>query len=131
MATEYIHASSKPARLGRKGSPGAGTLPSTRGAVITPLIGISSPAARQRKMPISLAGLDEDAILARIENGESIAAIAASLGVDRSTLSKWLNAAEHRSARARGPASGSSSLRRAGRTGTARRHRPLPARQGP
>jgi transcriptional regulator with XRE-family HTH domain len=101
MSAEYIHASSKPARLGRKVSPGAGTLPSTRGAVITPLIGISSPGARQRKTPVSLGGLDEAAILARIENGESIAAIAASLGADRSTLSRWLNAEEHRSARAR------------------------------
>ncbi len=74
---------------------------STRGAAITPLIAIGSPAARQRKGPISLAGLDEDAVLARIENGESIAAIASSLGADRSTLSRWLNADDHRSARAR------------------------------
>ena len=56
---------------------------------------------KPRKSPVSTRTLDEDAILARIENGESLAHVAASLGLDRSTLSKWLNADHHRSARAR------------------------------
>ena len=45
---------------------------------------------RSRKVSFTTATFREDTFLARIENDESIAAIAASLGADRSTLSKWL-----------------------------------------
>jgi hypothetical protein len=58
--------------------------------------------ANNRKGSFTTA-ISEDAILVRIENGESIAAISASMGAYRSTLSIWLNANEHRSARERGP----------------------------
>lgn len=46
-------------------------------------------------------GLTEDEIISAIEGGKSIARIAAELGVNRSTLSRWLRADEQRSARAR------------------------------
>lgn len=43
----------------------------------------------------------EDEIIARIEAGEMLTAIANSLGVDRANFNKWLNADTLRSARAR------------------------------
>lgn len=46
-------------------------------------------------------GLSEDEVICKIEDGQSIASIAASVGKDRSQLSKWLRADETRSARAR------------------------------
>jgi len=46
-------------------------------------------------------GLTEEQILERIEDGESLASIAASKGKVRSMLSKWIAADENRSARAR------------------------------
>jgi len=46
-------------------------------------------------------GLTEEAILERIEDGENLSAIAASVGKNRSMLAKWLAAEENRSARAR------------------------------
>lgn len=46
-------------------------------------------------------GLTEEDILAEIENGRSLTEIATALGHDKSMLSRWLNADEQRSARAR------------------------------
>jgi transposase-like protein len=46
-------------------------------------------------------GLTEDQVLQRIEAGESINQIAATLGVNRSNLWRWLEADSQRSARAK------------------------------
>lgn len=51
--------------------------------------------------PSEFYGLSCDDVLARIENGESIAAIAQSAGKTRAMLSRWLRADEDRSVRAR------------------------------
>ena len=61
----------------------------------------SKMPAKIRKKPVSTRDFDEEVILARIENGESIAQVAVTLDSDRSTLCKWLNASDQRSARAR------------------------------
>src|SRR6185437_4141663 len=57
----------------------------------------------------NFAGVSEDDIIRRIGDGEALAAIAASVGRARSTLSEWLNsddARAERSARARACAAG-------------------------
>lgn len=57
----------------------------------------------------NFAGLSEDDIIRRIEDGEALAAIAASVGRARSKLTEWLQADDtrwERSARARASAAG-------------------------
>ena len=51
--------------------------------------------------PAALVAIGEDAILQRIESGESQAEIARSLKIDAGDLSRWLRATDQRSARAR------------------------------
>jgi len=46
-------------------------------------------------------GLTEEQILERIEDGENLASIAASVGKNRSMLTRWIAQDEQRSARAR------------------------------
>jgi hypothetical protein len=46
-------------------------------------------------------GLTEEAILARIEDGETLTSIASSVSRSKSNISQWLNADPERSARAR------------------------------
>lgn len=46
-------------------------------------------------------GLTEEAILERIEDGDSLSEIAASVGKNRSMLTRWIAQDEQRSARAR------------------------------
>lgn len=74
----------------------------TSAAVSKGLAGcVQTTPTPSRKSPASTDDFDERSILRRIENGETLAAIAHTLGVDRSTLSRWLKADEQRSARAR------------------------------
>jgi hypothetical protein len=64
---------------------------------------------RSSESKANFAGVSEDDIIRRIEDGEALAAIAESVGRARSTLSEWLNsddARAERSARARASAAG-------------------------
>lgn len=54
-----------------------------------------------KSLPNEFCGVSEDQILLRIEGGESISCIAASLGKNRSVLWRWLQSDEQRSARAK------------------------------
>lgn len=64
---------------------------------------------RSSESRANFAGLSEDDIIHRIEDGEALATIAASVGRARSKLTEWLQADEarwERSARARASAAG-------------------------
>jgi len=64
---------------------------------------------RSSKSKAKFAGVSEDEIIHRIEDGEALASIAASVGRARSKLTEWLQADDgrrERSARARASAAG-------------------------
>ena len=64
---------------------------------------------RNRESKANFAGVSEDDIIRRIEDGEALAAIATSVGRARSKLTEWLQADDERwerSARARTSAAG-------------------------